>query len=438
MLNEKKKKEMIKYYFLQRIESRNNYFLDDKNILKNNPNLINIKDFYFKTIKNQKNKGMKHLIGNIINFTNFVSITKYILIIFNLFNSVLLNNKISLFEYKSYNITLKIKGIGIKNIFSNNFANTYNYGNYPDDVYINGFKQERIANIYNLNKANNFIELVWYNLINDFSFLFYSCHDITEIDFSNFNMPEVKRMDCMFYDCLSLISLNLSNFDVSKVTSMAYIFFGCTSLISLDLSSFVTSDVEIMRNMFSGCSSLISLNLSNFITSDVENMQNMFSGCSSLISLNLSTFNTSKVRKISNMFDGCMKLEYVNMINFNEISLSQNENYKDIFIKVPDNIALCINKSNIPKIYPEIENKTGHSEYCPDNWKLEEMKLIRNLVDGILNDINIEISAENKSEEINNYNKILEIVESIFINNDNYLSEIDDGKDKIINNISFY
>ena len=63
---------------------------------------------------------------------------KYIILL-NLFNNIIMNNKISLVEYTSYNITLKIKGIGTKNIFTSDTLFKSEY--YPNEVYINGDKQ---------------------------------------------------------------------------------------------------------------------------------------------------------------------------------------------------------------------------------------------------------------------------------------------------------
>ena len=80
-----------------------------------------------------KNKGKRNLISN--RKRNFIKIIKYIILL-NLFNNIILNNKISLVEYKSYNITLKIKGTGTKKIFSSDtfyFKTEY----YPNQVYIN-------------------------------------------------------------------------------------------------------------------------------------------------------------------------------------------------------------------------------------------------------------------------------------------------------------
>ena len=228
-------------------------------------------------------------------------------------------------EYKAYNVTLKIKGIGTKKIFSS--ISIFQSKYHPDEVYINGYKQDNVKYSYELNQTDNFIGLSWNKLIDDTEYMFYGCSDIIEIDLSNFN----------------------------------------------------TSIVKYMNSMFRGCSSLISLNLSNFVTSKVTNMNWMFRECSSLTSLNLSNFDTSELKIMNNMFRDCKNLEYINMINFKDSSLESGW-YSDIFKNVPVNIVICINKDNINKIYSQIDDISCHIEDCIDNWKLKQKKLIDQII----------------------------------------------------------
>ena len=253
---------------------------------------------------------------------NFIEVTKYIILL-NIFNNIFVNNTISMIEYNSYNITLKIKGIGNKNIFSskNEFKREY----YPDEVYINGYKTSNVTYSYNLNETDNIIELIWYNLINSCDHMFYECSDITEIDLSNFNTSNVKNMQNMFHECSSLTSLNLSNFDTSKV----------------------------------------------------KDMSRMFQGCSSLTSLNLSNFDTPKIEWMMFMFNYCTNLEYINMLKLKEGFYTGLVYYFNMFENVSNNIVVCINKNNILKqIYPQISDKTCHIEDCTDIWKLKQKKII--------------------------------------------------------------
>ena len=424
-----KKEENIFFFAIRKIKIgkiklKSNGFIavknESTNTCKNNYNKKYNNSHIIIKIKS-KNKNKRFIIGKRNYLRNFIEIIK-IIILFNLLNNTLLNNKVRLIEYKSYNITLKIKGIGFKQVFSSNLDFTRN--NYPKEVYINGNKQSSVINSYNFTQTDNCIELVWYNLISNLKRMFSGCSDITEIDFSNFDTTQIIQMNYMFYGCSSLTSLNIDNFDTSQVTFIHY--------------------------MFYNCSSLASLNLSNFDTSKVEKMYYMFYGCSSLTSLNLSHFQTSKVLHIDHMFDGCVNLEYINMINFKENSLEDGF-YFDMFKNVPNNIVLCFNKNNIQsKIYPQIENITCHIEYCGDDWKLNKKNLTTilnknecikndiNKIDIILDDLFIKYNSNKtnesnnirEDEEINYYNDLIKNIESILTDENFDASNLD--KEKIV------
>ena len=114
----KKNEEKIIYFIFIKKEITQNYLsgfvnelVEIKNFIINNNYKKNKND----NIISQRNKRKIFLIRNIK--LNYIKIIKYIISL-NLFNNIILNNKISLIEYKSYNITLKIKGTGIKKIFS--------------------------------------------------------------------------------------------------------------------------------------------------------------------------------------------------------------------------------------------------------------------------------------------------------------------------------
>ena len=261
----------------------------------------------------------------------YKNLIKYIILI-NLVIKTLQSNHLNSRFINFSKITLKINGIGTKNIFSSSF----NSNNYPKEVYINGNKTNTVTPSNYLNQDNNIIELIWNNDINDCQCMFYSCSDIIEIDLSEFYTSQVTHMGWMFYGCSSLTSINLNNFDTSKVASM----------------------------------------------------YGMFCGCSSLTSLNLSHFDTSQVKKMPWMFSRCNNLEYINLKNFNEISLGTDPYYyQKIFNNVPDNIVICISESN-SKILSELEAKC-YTIDCSDDWKSKQKKIISktgNCIDKCEND----------------------------------------------------
>ena len=272
----KKRKELIREVFPQ-IQNSPNFTQSSKEIIQTHSHLNsegrkktkdgNIKDI----ILLNSNKRNKKSTSNLIQYSYTKIIWKLILMI-NISIQILSNR--SLTQERFSNITLKIKGIGNKNIFSDNteFSSIY----YPREIYINGEKQIEIKTRYYFNLTENIVELIWNNIINSSQHMFSICSSITEIDFTNFDSSEITKMGCMFQDCSSLVSINLNNFNTSKVINFGMMFYGCSSLASLNLSSFETSNTEIMERMFYGCFSLTSLNLFNFNTSKIIVMYSLF------------------------------------------------------------------------------------------------------------------------------------------------------------------
>ena len=314
---------------------------------------------------NQYKKSYKNKIST--KFENKFKLAIIAIIIIFMIEPILLCNLGLLIKYKSSNITLKIRGIGSKKIFSSEL-------NYPPDfIYINNKLQSNVSFEYNFNRTENFVKLVWNNEITNCENMFYECKDITEMDLSNFDSSNVNGMTGMFRGCSSLTSINLFNFDTSQVIFMGQIFYGCSSLTSLDLSSFNFTNVEHTDNMFNGCSSLTSINLINFVTPNLKGMGRMFQDCSSLTSLDLSSFDTSNVVYMDNLFSGCKNLEYINLKQFitNEDSDCQN-----MFEGLPNNLVVCLSNSD-QKIYRElITTIKCFNQECSDNWKLKQKKII--------------------------------------------------------------
>jgi len=77
-----------------------------------------------------------------------------------------------------------------------------------------------------------------------------------------------------------------------------------------------------------------------------------------------------------------------------------------MFKSVPDNIVLCINEANIPRIYGEISNKTCYIEDCTDDWKMKQKKFINGTeqcVDNCPNAYPYEYNGQCYSECTNGY-----------------------------------
>ena len=347
--------------------SRNNNFFKDKETCKYDLN--SEEEIENKKTKIRTNRKEISIFKNINLLTNYILIKiilKMILI------PILSNSKYHITFYNFSSIKLVIKGIGNKNIFIHVKDFYFNDSNYPNEVIINGVKQQNINYSYYFNLSENNVELIWHDNIRDCEFMFMgrhfithfdlsnfdtslvtsmrsmfnSCKSLTSLNLSNFNTSLVENMLGMFKECTSLISLNLGNFDTSKVTNMYWMFCNSTKLSYLNLENFNTSKVEYMHNMFEGCKSLTSLNLDNFDTSKVKNMYRSFCECSSLISLNLYNFDTSQVTCMRSMFYGCSSLISLNVSNFNTTKVNW---INHIFYKCSSLVSLDLSSFNTSK-----------------------------------------------------------------------------------------
>ena len=112
------------------------------------------------------------------------------------------------------------------NVNINNFFGTQYY---PDEIKINGNKQDIINHTYYFNLTENIVELIWNHSITNCTHMFRRCYDITEINLFYFDTSKVKSTWCMFFFCTSLTSVNLSNFETSNVELMAGMFQNCSS-----------------------------------------------------------------------------------------------------------------------------------------------------------------------------------------------------------------
>ena len=124
---------------------------------------------------------------------------EFIIFFFLLSFFIIANSDSDNFALKSSNITLKIKGKGNKKIFSNIHSLSCSPSfNRPDEVIINGNKQETVKYNYDFNETENEIILIWNEPATSCNCMFVQCKDIKEIDFSYFDMSQTTSMYAMF------------------------------------------------------------------------------------------------------------------------------------------------------------------------------------------------------------------------------------------------
>ena len=189
--------------------------------------------------------------------------------------------------------------------------------------------------------------------------MFYNCSKLEKLDFSGFNTQNVTNMGAMFYDCYNLEKLDLSSFNTANVTNMASMFELCENLTEIILSSFDTSNVKNMKSMFSYCEGLTKLDLSNFKTENVTNMSNMFDHCSNAESIIVSKFNTKNCKDMKNLFNNCSALTELNLLSF---TIEEDSKINNIFKECSNLKTLRINRSSYNFIKDQVEKtvKVSH------------------------------------------------------------------------------
>ena len=133
--------------------------------------------------KTRNHRNQKYIIEKVTLILN------YMLIKFIIFTALILEFNLRKINSGLSTINLKANGIGNVKILSDNFRNYL-----PNEVWVNNINQNEINNIYNLNKSENFIILIWYDQIETLNYMFSFCYNIIEIDLSNFDASNIKNM----------------------------------------------------------------------------------------------------------------------------------------------------------------------------------------------------------------------------------------------------
>ena len=313
--------------------------------------------FLYENIKAYKGSNNKFHCSHELYRNNFI---RYETICNNKVFKILIFLVIPLLSKESANIILKskssyiiaiINGIGKKKVFYSGDNTRLRHSFFPpDEIQINGINQSTVHFEYTINVSRNNIKLIWHN--------------------------KITSIRCFFYNCPDLVSVNRSNFNFDELEEMSLTFGACISLKTFEFPKTKTPKLKYIGSMFLNCKSLISVDLSYLNTENIVNMDNLFSNCISLTSINLSHFDISKIERIESMFRGCSNLEYINLKNAKETTGSQFI-FENVFKGTPDNIVICINKTNAPKLTGLIESKdqSCYTIDCSNNWKSIRKKI---------------------------------------------------------------
>ena len=251
------------------------------------------------------------------------------------------------------------------------------------------------------------ITLIFKHEMEDCSYMFFNCTNITKIDLSFFNSKKVNKMHHMFSRCYNLNEIDLRDFNTLNVTDMSFLFSKCKSLPHVDLSSFDTDKVTTMCGMFQDNSSITQIYVPFFNTENVKDMSCMFCRCYKLQKLNLQSFNTENVINMSQMFDECIELKEIET-TFQFFNTENSENMSHMFRRC-NNLKMKLN-FNIKKakylsyMFSGCEKLTNINL---SNFQTTNVKDMTYMFSGCKNLTNIDISnftIDEKAEVKNMFN----------------------------------
>ena len=128
----------------------------------------------------------------------------------------------------------------------------------------------------------------------DLSFLFYGSTNLEFINMSDFRTTTDLNMKYILCNSCSLKSIDFG-YNNYEVNAIAYAFHGCSNLTDIDFTNFDVRDVTDMRSLFYGCKALTSLNLRTFRTTKCLLFNDMFAECNEM---NVSIYRDANAKLI--------------------------------------------------------------------------------------------------------------------------------------------
>jgi surface protein len=132
-----------------------------------------------------------------------------------------------------------------------------------------------------------------FSSVEDFSFMFYNCHNLKKINVSNFNTKKSKTFQSMFEGCFRLKKVDVSLFNSSKCENIDSMFCNCLNIKEIDMLNWNMSNIK-----------------------KIIDMNYLFYKCGNLKNIKMCTnFNSGK---------GCF-LDYIDLNDFKNIDKIDNK-----------------------------------------------------------------------------------------------------------------
>ncbi len=255
-------------------------------------------------------------------------------------------------------------------------------------VYRNGTELTVTGNKYGIqlnadsdNMFKDFVRVVEINGLDvvksanltSFTGVFLNCQALKEIDVSNLNFKNIRRIDEAFKNCSSLKKVELmsdiAQNSIYKDVYMLNLFYGCSALEYVDFSVLPDNKIYYTSCVFYGCENLKEV---KFGGCGISNATNMFLKCTSLKNVDLSNVDFSTCTSFTSIFQGCKNLEkifFADDINLSKVK-SIKSAFKNCYLLVLDCSAWDM---------PALTDNTSANENAPGvilpNFKLNSSNL---------------------------------------------------------------
>ena len=189
---------------------------------------------------------------------------------------------------------------------------------------LNMIDTSKITNMSELFRDSPYVyDVSKWNVSNceDFSYMFYNCKNIKNLDLSNWELSTTCHhieMFGMFCECENLEMVEgLDNWNTKKVSRISRMFYQCHNLKEIYINTWDTSFMSQFEAVFSECENLTTIgDISRWDTTNVFWMSEMFYKCKSLKSIgDISNWKITRLSDISYMFYECSSLTGLGDLN---------------------------------------------------------------------------------------------------------------------------
>ena len=212
------------------------------------------------------------------------------------------------------------------------------------DLFMDCYKTVTTSSIDENGKRTYYTQYYYHSI--DFSYMFYNCYNLKEVDSDENAYKNIISVEKMFFNCSSLISVNLGIKSGPSI-DLSYMFYNCSKLTHFNNSQYIyTYNMEFM---FYNCYSLKRIGfyyLGGYYT--YINMSYLFYNCYNLVSI--QDINYVSITDARKMFYNCSSLEY---IDFNPRYIKSNTSMEKMFYNCTklNEITLSIYKQSSSSYY---------------------------------------------------------------------------------------